>query len=85
MAENMIERVAKAMAESAGFCWENCAQSQWCRDARAGIAAMREPTEAMQFEGAKIGGQECSLLDATCIWQAMIDAALDHKQTGERE
>lgn len=35
-----IMTVAKAMAEAAGFCWENCAQSQWERDAEAGIRAL---------------------------------------------
>lgn len=40
--DEIIERVARAMAENAGFCWENCAQSQWRGDARAGINAMRD-------------------------------------------
>lgn len=73
----MVTRVAKAMAENAGFCWENCAQSQWESDARAGIMAMRDPTVEML-----IAAQE----DWMCvraaeergdfIWRAMIDTAV---------
>lgn len=37
--EEAVEVSAKAMAEAAGFNWEACAQSQWIRDARAGLAA----------------------------------------------
>lgn len=73
----MVTRVARAMAEAAGFAWENCTQSQWERDARAGIAAMREPTEKMKDAGD-------ALLDDTVecahnVWNAMIDAALAHQ------
>jgi hypothetical protein len=39
--ENMIERVARAMAENAGFCWDHCAKEQWKSDARAGINAIQ--------------------------------------------
>lgn len=68
----MIERVAKAMAEAAGFCWENCTQSQWKRDAKAGIEAMRQPTDAMLNAAMWQKGQQ-SYAD---VWQTMIDAAL---------
>ena len=64
----MVERVARALAEKEGFCWENCAQCVWIDDARAAIAAMREPTEAMLGPPWNYGRLE--------IWQAMIDEAL---------
>ncbi len=38
--EDEVVRVARAMAEHAGFSWDHCAQSQWCGDARVAIAAM---------------------------------------------
>lgn len=38
MSEKLVELVARAMAENAGFCWENCTQSQWMSDARAAVA-----------------------------------------------
>lgn len=73
----MVTRVARAMAESSGFCWDNCAQSQWERDARAGIEAMREPTVEML-----VAAQEdwmcvrASEERGDFIWRAMIDCAL---------
>jgi hypothetical protein len=66
------------MAEAAGFCWENCAQSQWCRDARAGIEAMQEPTEAMVKAGIHSATLERDHLaeeGVPEIWRAMINAA----------
>lgn len=45
-----IEEGAKAAAEAAGFNWNACAQSQWRRDTRAGVAAFLralEPTPGM--------------------------------------
>jgi len=38
--QGQAEICGKAMAEAAGFCWENCAQSQWIRDAEAGLKAV---------------------------------------------
>lgn len=38
VSETVVEASAKAAAEAAGFCWENCAQEQWRRDMRAGLA-----------------------------------------------
>lgn len=66
----MVDRVAQAMAENAGFCWENCAQTQWKSDARAGITAMREPT----FDPDLIN-YSCEMTRAD-FWRAMIDEAL---------
>lgn len=37
--EAMVEAGAKAAAEAAEFCWDNCAQEQWRRDMRAGLKA----------------------------------------------
>lgn len=42
----------------------------WVDDARAAIAEMREPTEAMYVAGGMVEGE------APDIWQAMIDEAL---------
>ena len=36
--DEMVLRGAQAMAENAGFCWDNCAQSQWISDMRVGLA-----------------------------------------------
>lgn len=74
---DMIERVARAMAENAGFSWEHCAQSQWKSDARAGIVAMRVPTEEM-VHGANEKLDELDRDGATpAEWYSlMIDAAL---------
>jgi hypothetical protein len=47
--------------------WEEC-KDVFLSDARAAIAAMREPTEAMK--AVTKGGL------ATMLWQEMIDAAL---------
>ena len=74
---NMIERVARAMAESAGFSWEHCTQEQWKADARAGIAAMREPTQAMLDEVCSSENIEpFTDKTMTSIYRNMIDAAL---------
>ena len=66
----MIERVARAMAENAGFAWEACAQSQWRSDARAGIMAMTESTNEMHKA-------MCECYDSpVCIWMTGIKHAL---------
>lgn len=76
MANEMVERVARAMAENAGFCWENCAQSQWRSDALAGIKAMRDPTNAMlAASGLRTGV-------TLAVWWPMIEAAA---RDGERQ
>lgn len=92
----MVERVAKAMygGDADVFLtghnpWDTCAaviQEAYRREARAAIAAMREPTEAMlkrgagtratmQFLNQGISGPigEWPAMDA---WTRMIDAAL---------
>ena len=71
----MVTRVAMAMAENAGFCWDHCAQSQWESDARAGIEVMREPTEAM-IEASNREWDGRMSHRSSGAWRAMIDAAL---------
>lgn len=77
---DMIERVARAMAENAGFNWDACAQSQWKSDARAGIEAMWEPTPLMKDApseaGVMAGDYTMHSGEAENAWRAMIAAAL---------
>jgi hypothetical protein len=68
----MVDRVARAIYASGQFVkpWEKCSWQHACRrQARAAIAAMREPTEAM-LNAAAIA-KECE-----SKWLCMIDAAL---------
>lgn len=58
-------------------------QEAWRVMARAAVAAMREPTEAMLGSTDKDGllggygyGDDCYEANAGMVWQAMIDAAL---------
>jgi hypothetical protein len=44
--EAMVEAGAKAAAEAAEFCWDNCAQDQWRRDMRAGLEAALRVSDA---------------------------------------
>jgi hypothetical protein len=88
MTDDLVERVARAICTANGVDpdiehadkfgeilvnWMNFEPQ-----ARAAIAAMREPTEAMIKAGTAHGGQT----NTDVIWQAMIDAALS---PGERE
>ncbi len=82
----MVERVAKAMAESGriddGERASETTDDGWERLARAAIAAMREPTPAMIEAAIKTWDQYAAghrLLgsDVEDIWQAMIDKALE--------
>ena len=81
----MIERVAAAM-------WERTHDGRWDDwgdgqdesriihrdDARAAIAAMREPTPAMLHAGVDFRERSAR---TERIWQAMIDAALNETQS----
>lgn len=90
--EEMVERVAILMW-NAGF-GENDAydtlslhNQDIAKDmARAGIAAMREPTESMKLVGARsIGrtmGETNHIQRSLDCWQAMIDAALPSPPEG---
>jgi len=72
----MVEKVARAIAaESDSDCWE-----VYRREAIAAIAAMRQPTEAMQLSGHNRRIDQETGLTTLCgtdeIYTAMIDAAL---------
>ena len=90
---DMVERVARAMATADGinpdepFCPPGChvSQTAWqlrLLAARAGIAAMREPTQFMfvdgglAFENAAFGEGKLVFEAAADCWRAMVDAAL---------
>lgn len=76
----MVEKVARAMAENAGFNWENCAQSQWESDATAAIKAMREPTDQMTVYGLEClpeGRHMTGAGDVQTMWRSMVDVATD--------
>lgn len=79
----MIEQVAKAMAENAGFAWVACAQSQWITDARAGIEALRDPPDEIllaagePYSGAVDRGT--GLQARRDAWNKMLDAILDQR------
>lgn len=80
MGSDMIERVARAIAEEAAM-WGDEATRPEVRHAlaRAAIAAMREPTEAMVEAGASdVIQSPCntSYEIATDAYRVMIDAAL---------
>jgi hypothetical protein len=77
MADNMVERVSRALNAAV----QDDDNEMACviianRDdilARAAIEAMREPTDAMTEAGDEMADWECN---ADRIWQAMIDQAL---------
>ncbi|MET3710434.1 hypothetical protein ABIC65_001114 [Sphingomonas trueperi] len=85
---DMVERVARALLASESndeMSWENLGlttRGAFKRDARAAIAAMREPSRQMRIVGeremmARHPNLDCfrdPYVDST--WQAMIDAAL---------
>lgn len=65
MTDDIVMRAARAMAEDNGFCWENCAQSQWKRDVAVVMTVMREPDEATVEKVAR------------AIWDASFDRMPD--------
>lgn len=74
----MVERVARAISAEHirldGMTWEQCHpkyQEDRRRMARAAIAAMREPTQAMI-----LGDNKHDDYDPKYVWQLMIDEAL---------
>jgi len=73
---NMVERVARAMAANYGLSLAHTLPRSLYADARAAIAAMREPTDAQLFAVASHPhDRDCLKQD----WQAMIDAALEDR------
>jgi hypothetical protein len=86
MSESMVERVARAVRRNkfvrtrriASFDETVPPTDEEIDDARAAIAAMREPTPEMSeaaFQIEASGYSQRTLLEAG--WRAMIDAALD--------
>ena len=70
MASEMVDRICDLLME------HGCGNSQQCeKTARAAIAAIREPTEAMQVAGhaVRVDIPHCGTDE---IYTAMIDAAL---------
>ncbi|MBU6408053.1 MAG: hypothetical protein KGS44_13145 [Alphaproteobacteria bacterium] len=77
MSETMVERVARAICRAAhpDMPWDRVIE--FYPQARAAIAAMREPTQDMEFDGAHVlPDYDPGCEDAKACWQAMIDAAL---------
>jgi hypothetical protein len=78
MADGMIERLARILAEQAGLGdrWEERADQ-----ARELVRAMRVPTRPMAKAGADIPIGCCmtNTSDAGEVWEYMIDAALSEK------
>jgi hypothetical protein len=84
---DMIDRVAKALfadyqksalGPDLTQTWStlpNHAKDHAYSQARAAIAAMREPTEEMVVEG--YSDDACLRGDVSKVWQYMIDAALE--------
>lgn len=76
MSESMVERVAQAVHRAVyqlSHSWEAAteAEREYYRDkARAAIAAMREPTDAMEWVGYE------RRMTVGEFWTAMIDEAL---------
>jgi len=99
----MVERVARALVTLHGGRWDamifesedgELCQHAYLELARAAIAAMREPTDAMKAEGCEeLGGFVTQdLWDgfahssdvAAAIWRAMIDAGLAEPADADR-
>ena len=94
MTDSMVERVARALARNFGLShyaddpeylrrYVDTSWPSFESQARAAIAAMREPTEAMDTAG-YLGGRDAAdpyepgniAVVTTPIYRAMIDAAL---------
>jgi len=71
MNETMTNHVTRALATLG-----NHHQCEWRELARAAIAALREPTEAMVEAGLN-HIDPCRASDLAQAWRAMIDAALE--------
>ena len=80
MSETMVERVARAICRAThpDMPWDRVIE--FYPQARAAIAAMREPTEAMLDEAERwtFYCEECkeSTIHRDRVWAAMIEAAL---------
>jgi hypothetical protein len=84
-ATEAVERVARALWDAAGDLrdperWDETSErfrDDYRRRARAAIAALREPTEAMILAGV----HHDNMGDMAGRWRAMIDAALWRTKT----
>lgn len=77
----MIERVAAAMGSEYV---REAGNQDFLNIARAAIEAMREPTPEMT-RGRHAGGEAISDVEAECIWEDMIDAALSDGEITDRK
>lgn len=71
MSDSMIDRMAIALAP---FIQHGVADPY--EAARAVLAVMRSPTEAMKYAGLRADPTEQGLLPPVHAWPAMVDAAL---------
>lgn len=78
MASEMVERVVRAMDHAEHKVIRNSeGVDMRVARARAAIAAMREPTEAMEKAGARTWDDDlCTETNALNMWRAMVDEAL---------
>ena len=78
----MVERIAIAVCEADGCLWSEATdldKGLYRDTARAAIAAMREPTDAMigQGYGYAISYEDEGVVESPSeVWRAMIDEAL---------
>lgn len=90
MSESLVDHVARAIAKNAGGDYDKMRTRKvfYRKQARAAIAAMRKPTEAMIAAGEPVV-YDCYSLEpgegldenpAIPTWQAMIDAALAEEE-----
>lgn len=92
----MIERVARIVAQRRGFDWDDLPEereapkygmpdrSEFREGARLHMEAMREPTEAMEAAGDRVNDDHCMgvAVYPSLIWAAMIGAALKEGDNG---
>lgn len=92
VSDDMVERIAEALWQSESLrasdrlrrtVWDDLLEqdrAKWRGLARAAIAAMRQPTDAMEKSGNRAltdnGLSDVESDDATVAWETMIDAAL---------
>jgi hypothetical protein len=83
---DMIERVARAIANVDGFEWDglnrqttgSIAREEYRAEARAAIEAMMEPTDAMRL-ASKRYKRKVSVYSGPECYRQMIQAALEEK------
>jgi hypothetical protein len=77
---NTVEKVARAISETRDLCWDQYSpelKATYKAMARAAIAAMREPSEAMVEAAGCAPVKSYAWQDGVkASWEAMLDAAL---------